>query len=1062
MVENESLLTLERLMEEFFNSQTNNSRKHDIELQLNSFKCSSDSWKLCLYFISHSSNQYVLMYSLSIIETVINHQWIYIDHSYKEQLRNILYNFLIEKGNQAPHFLREKHTKLLVDIAKIDWPHSYPTFMDNILELLKLESNQLIGLILLRTTSEEFMRIDSIETKERKEELLRLLQPYIPVIFQILTRILENLDKKPRHSATATPPPSPTYPHMSQGLPEQLTSATFRPDGKIFKREVLNTLQHLFTWVPISCINSQIVRCIFNFTNITSYAQEDDDMCVLAMSTINEILYRKCIPPGTQDFFIQLYHHCVELVRDLSSSSRYRIETLDPTFVEKLSELLTLLIEQHFWRLDVEPTISTIEFLSLLFQLTMQLPSVQCYTLCLGVWTAFLKQIKRQNVPKYSEAYLSLVGMILKKIQFSTNSEQLQQLNFFESSDDGDTEWNTFVKINNEVISLIAEFVPLETFNGVLVPWKQHYEAYSTIGNILPNINFSDNQERLCYILIDFSTLTQTLARLSTLFTDQDHSDAHSCDDLILCLFKKILESALITTDSKMYRQKLDEKLRYCLENVHCELLAALQTWLFWIVQKEKLDDECLRTLLDISLGPLMEGSNIGAKLSCSAARLLLTLTSHAFPPDLIVSQQVRNFIPMASTIQYLSQDANHLVNDAICNLLFRNWGELSQSDSNARQYLIESFFENLTRDFRQLCVNTEEGKIRDVTLQVFPALAQLIDFCKNLPNMSKKLLFIALKSTIEHALDLFPSYVRYPEVVLNILDFFISVLEVLQQHLGVDGTQHAVKVFLQVAVSEHMTSQSSLEKLLHVLKLVVESPGSSNTYKGLLPSIMDLCIQHLESAVLSDVENHPELLISLLNLYYSVLLHRWQYFYMSQVRAGFSPCVTACNTSVGNVNANNATGEGAQKPYELLKILQLFGQALLQQDINVFKLSLTALEDLNSKWNIYSKVIFRDYLLNNFLAVLLECLLEKTQALLSEDIQVAVYHMASVNFSTFFSCFLPQFLNKYEWLGPSCKEGLMSHFISNYDKDMPTFIQNLKIFVKKAQYFKMCNSSRT
>lgn len=52
-------------------------------------------------------------------------------------------------------------------------------------------------------------------------------------------------------------------------------------------------------------------------------------MCVLAMSAINELLYRKCTPPDTQDFYFQLYHQTVDLLKEITSSSN-RIESLDP------------------------------------------------------------------------------------------------------------------------------------------------------------------------------------------------------------------------------------------------------------------------------------------------------------------------------------------------------------------------------------------------------------------------------------------------------------------------------------------------------------------------------------------------------------------------------------------------------------------------------------------------------------------------------------------------------------------------------------------------------------
>lgn len=51
-------------------------------------------------------------------------------------------------------------------------------------------------------------------------------------------------------------------------------------------------------------------------------------MCVLAMSALNELLYRKCVPPGTQILFTQLYHHAVQLLKDIVCPTSCKIETL--------------------------------------------------------------------------------------------------------------------------------------------------------------------------------------------------------------------------------------------------------------------------------------------------------------------------------------------------------------------------------------------------------------------------------------------------------------------------------------------------------------------------------------------------------------------------------------------------------------------------------------------------------------------------------------------------------------------------------------------------------------
>lgn len=57
------------------------------------------------------------------------------------------------------------------------------------------------------------------------------------------------------------------------------------------------------------------------------------------------------------------------------------------------------------------------------------------------------------------------------------------------------------------------------------------------------------------------------------------------------------------------------------------------------------------------------------------------------------------------------------------------------------------------------------------------------------------------LQPTIEHALQLFPSFIKYPDVADQILALFLNVLSILQQHVGEEGTKHAIQVFLQVAI---------------------------------------------------------------------------------------------------------------------------------------------------------------------------------------------------------------------------------------------------------------------
>ena len=111
------------------------------------------------------------------------------------------------------------------------------------------------------------------------------------------------------------------------------------------------------------------------------------------------------------------------------------------------------------------------------------------------------------------------------------------------------------------------------------------------------------------------------------------------------------------------------------------------------------------------------------------------------------------------------------------------------------------------------------------------------------------------------------------------------------------------------------------------------------------------------------------------------------------------------------------------------MAILQAFGTSFMQPDITVFKQNLTALEQLDEKWKLYHKPIFTEALIGHFLTVLLQVLIHKSHDLLREEIVLAVYHMASVDFGAFFKQFLMQFLGKMDDLDVNQREKLQMAF---------------------------------
>lgn len=153
-----------------------------------------------------------------------------------------------------------------------------------------------------------------------------------------------------------------------------------------------------------------------------------------------------------------------------------------------------------------------------------------------------------------------------------------------------------------------------------------------------------------------------------------------------------------------------------------------------------------LKQLLAITLPLLRDGVQHPGKISHTAAHLLLNLSNTIFPPSLIMLPSVVEFIHIAPNLRYSGKHTREVVNNAVCNILIRPWGDLSQADTAHRNVLIGVFFDMLTKEFRELGPHTPESKVREVVSSTLPSLTHIIEFAKNYPLQSKKLLYVSLK----------------------------------------------------------------------------------------------------------------------------------------------------------------------------------------------------------------------------------------------------------------------------------------------------------------------------
>ncbi|CAG5121677.1 unnamed protein product, partial [Candidula unifasciata] len=551
----ESLRALENLMSEFFAAATNNDRKREIESILANFTQMSNAWEMCLYFMASTQNEYVLMFCLNVLETLISHKWTNIAGSDKIEIRTSLTQLLMNQHSTVPSYIRNKLAKLIIDIGRNDWPHFYPDLFTNILQLAQQPDTALLGVILLQTASEELAAPRDDLSMARKDELHRLLLQQVPAILSILNNILESMLEKHRHLVAATPPPSPTSGDGSSRSTRQgsaqlfstspIASANFvslllgspsrgpqmealpplDPASQQLCWAGLNCLAHYLCWVPLSTvIRPQLLSTIFHFaafgcqsrpdvkysspstTRNGAFSSSTHKLGVLAMNCINEILSKNCVPQEFEDFLLQMFQQTFNLLQKITkesntSASGNRLEELDEVYVDKFTDFLRLFVSVHLRRFEANPQFPVLEFLSLLFKYTFRQPTNDGYYSCLDIWITFLdylhnkleaRAINKEDISqRYKEALTSLLTSIVQKFQFRYNQSQLEELDDDTLDDDEKTEWQHFLRQNLEVVAKVAELMTPEVFQLVWEPFQEHVETYFGIEKFVDSSGFN-------------------------------------------------------------------------------------------------------------------------------------------------------------------------------------------------------------------------------------------------------------------------------------------------------------------------------------------------------------------------------------------------------------------------------------------------------------------------------------------------------------------------------------------------------------------------------------------
>ncbi len=230
-----------------------------------------------------------------------------------------------EHHRAAPPYIKNKLVKLIVDIARTDWPHFFHDFYVNILDMIRSKGTEALGLTMLLIASEELATPREDVATQRREELTKLLGQEVPQTMAAITEVLEQVNQRRRSpgaggaSVTSTssssgeattPPPSPLQsadlgdgdgvvasagggagsklaftasPLQQDGSLLQFASrkllsdggtrptaarsdSPLGPDAEEVAALALRCLAHMFTWMQLtSNVSSRLLSIVFQF-----------------------------------------------------------------------------------------------------------------------------------------------------------------------------------------------------------------------------------------------------------------------------------------------------------------------------------------------------------------------------------------------------------------------------------------------------------------------------------------------------------------------------------------------------------------------------------------------------------------------------------------------------------------------------------------------------------------------------------------------------------------------------------------------------------------------------
>ncbi|KAJ3292274.1 Exportin-6 [Borealophlyctis nickersoniae] len=1011
---------LNALLQEFFEDQaTSPHRKKEIESILTNFKKQPHAILFCQELLQHpDTSPYAAWYSLSVYEDLLPQWYTGSAMSPRDRLdcRTFLFDLLRERYQSLPPYVANKLSKLVVDIGRKEYPQDWPTFMHDIFALK--DRSLILCLVLCKTVVDEFMSTRDDVSAARKAELKAHLLQEAPAIvllaLEVLTAIYDRCILAPPAFASPvdgldarfgiglhSPVKSPHSLHLPSigispskgGFPTTPVSSTsgdtilhgghISGDDALLCQLALDILHSLLAWIPLSDTLHvpQVLTTIFKFVQL------NDDSTVamgsMGMTCLNELMSRNYVPREFLTFLMLISQQVCELLRYLTDDSNGtpKIIGLDETYRMKFTEFLDHFVGKHIGRAEATADFPLNEFLILLFKFTFSQPPSESYVACLHIWDTFLEYIiskkatsrddaqTAEYIRRYEDGLVSVAKEVGKRLQFTENGDQLRDIDD-ERDGEAESDWEKFfrrlrsVDVSAKTAELYPNQVLLFLFDSVI----KHSDA-------LLNIRDHGQAGALNDHASDMIAVACIFGRLSHLFTADFESNVSSATSL-LERFIGLLALPHIRNPTPFRNPELLGACRKLL------LFTCLALYIHWfaayraIVQQNEAEEAGFRGLLEPMVQLALSSLEDHADISLAASGLLCSITGTVKPNilDLPIIQQYLHVVHTESMSYPHATKVN--VYKFITYMYVLPFGNVSDEEIRSRSSAFGEFSQGLFGPYQQLLASDlahgpAQSKVKRQVRHAVEAMCAMMEAVGSEGTNAKEMVYSIVKPVIR------PTISREEDFIPETLQLFLGILS-RSGLKGALGTREGSEI---------------LDKFVLVLDSLVGD--TSKSFEGMLPSIIAFCTNELDECVQDENIPIDEARSHFYSLVHKILSHHWRFFFGSHV-----------NRLIGRSTSDTLHED------ELRKLLQVIYKSFTTTNADIFRQNLSALQDLDSRYSMYSKDVFRETMLLTFVAQFLNCLLNKSHDLLREDIIAGVTKMILADVPRFREQLVPSFIS--------------------------------------------------